>query len=80
MRMLRNPKGGVRGRSEGAEGVCNLIGKTTISTNQTHQNSQGPMSTHGGTHGSDCTCSRRLPHQNHWEGRPLVLWRLDDPE
>jgi hypothetical protein len=27
--------GGVRGRIEGAEGVCNTIGKTTILTNQT---------------------------------------------
>jgi hypothetical protein len=27
--------GGVRGRPEGAEGVCNLIGRTTNSTNQT---------------------------------------------
>jgi hypothetical protein len=24
-----------RGRAEGAEGVCNPIGKTTVSTNQT---------------------------------------------
>jgi hypothetical protein len=28
------PKGGVRERTEGAKGVCNLIGRTTISTNQ----------------------------------------------
>jgi hypothetical protein len=27
--------GGVRGRTEGAEGVSNPIGRTTISTNQT---------------------------------------------
>jgi hypothetical protein len=26
--------GGVRGRTEGAEGVCSLIGGTTISNNQ----------------------------------------------
>jgi hypothetical protein len=30
-----DPNGGVRGRTEGAEGVCNPIGKT-ISTNHTH--------------------------------------------
>jgi hypothetical protein len=47
--------------NEGAEGVYNLIGRATISTNQTFpppQNSQGlsnqPRSTHGGTHGSSC--------------------------
>jgi hypothetical protein len=34
------PKGGVRERTEGVEGVCNLIGRTTISTNQTPQSFQ----------------------------------------
>jgi hypothetical protein len=29
------PSGGVRARTEGAEGVCNLIGRTRISINQT---------------------------------------------
>jgi len=28
-------KGGVKERTEGAEGVCNPIGRTTIQTNQT---------------------------------------------
>jgi hypothetical protein len=28
-----DPKGGVRGRTEEAVGVCNPIGRTTISTN-----------------------------------------------
>jgi hypothetical protein len=28
------PNGGVRGRTEGAEGVCKPIGRPTISTNQ----------------------------------------------
>jgi hypothetical protein len=31
----RVPNGGVRESTEGAEGVCNPIGRTTISTNQT---------------------------------------------
>jgi hypothetical protein len=31
----RDPNGGIRGRTEGVEGVCNPIGRTTISTNQT---------------------------------------------
>jgi hypothetical protein len=51
----RVPNGRVRERTEGAEGVCNLIEKT-ISTNQTLQNSQGlnhqPKSKHEWTHGS----------------------------
>jgi hypothetical protein len=37
----RVPNERVRERSEGAEGVCNLIRRPTISTNQTPQNSQG---------------------------------------
>jgi hypothetical protein len=35
------PNGGVKERTEGAEGVCNPIERTTASTNQTHQSSQG---------------------------------------
>jgi hypothetical protein len=34
------PNGGIRERSEGAEGVCNPIGRKTISTNQIPQSSQ----------------------------------------
>jgi hypothetical protein len=30
----QSPNGGVRERTEGAEGVYNSIGRTTISTNQ----------------------------------------------
>jgi hypothetical protein len=29
-----NPNGGVRGRAEGAEGVCNSMGRTAILINQ----------------------------------------------
>jgi hypothetical protein len=58
------PSGGVRERTEGAEGVCNPIGRRTISTKLTPQSSQGlnyqPKSTHGGTHGFSCKCSRGL--------------------
>jgi len=46
-----DPNGGVRERTEGAEGVCNFIGRTTISANQSPQSSQGlnhqPKSIHG---------------------------------
>jgi hypothetical protein len=31
----RDPNGGGRGRTEGVEGFCKPIGRTTISTNQT---------------------------------------------
>jgi hypothetical protein len=60
-----DPNGGVRGRTEGAEGVCSPIGGTTIWTKQYPQSSQGlnhqPKSTHGGTHGPSCICSRGWP-------------------
>jgi hypothetical protein len=52
--------GRVRGRTKGAEGVCNPIRRITISINQTNfpQSSQElnhqPKSIHGGTHGSTC--------------------------
>ena len=35
-----DPNGKDRGRTEGAEGVCNTIGRTTISTNQSPRSSQ----------------------------------------
>ena len=37
----REHNGGVKGKTEEAEVVSNTIGRTTISTNQTPQNSQG---------------------------------------
>jgi hypothetical protein len=56
----------VRGRTEGAGGNCNLIGRTTISTKQYNQSFQGlnhqTKSTHGETYGSIYICSRRLPY------------------
>jgi hypothetical protein len=63
----RDPNGGVQARAVGAEWVCNPIGTTTISTNQTLQSSQElnypPKSTLGGTHGSSCICSRGWPYR-----------------
>jgi hypothetical protein len=35
------PNGGVRERTEGAEEICNPIGRTTISTNENLPASQG---------------------------------------
>jgi hypothetical protein len=59
------PNGGVRERTEGAEGVSNPLGRTTISINQLPQSSQGlncqPNSTHWVTHSSSCVCIRWWP-------------------
>jgi hypothetical protein len=64
-----------RERTEGAEGVCNPIGRPTILTNQTPQSSQGlnyqPKNTHGGTNGSSCICSRGWPCQASMGGEAL---------
>jgi hypothetical protein len=67
--------------TEGAEGDCNPIGRTTISTPCTPQSSQG-LNHQLYMDGSvvpaayiteDCI----IWHQ--WERRPLVLWRLVAP-
>ena len=69
------PKGGVRERTEGDEGVFNPIERKTISTNQSPQSSQGlnpqPKSTHGGTHGSIHICSRGWPSWTSMGGKHL---------
>ena len=76
----RDPSGEVRGRNEGAEGVCNPIGRTTVSTNQMLQSSQvlnyEPKGTHGGTHGSRCIVAEDGLTWHQWKGRPLVLLTL----
>jgi hypothetical protein len=57
------PNGGVREKTERAEGVCNPIERTTISTNQTPKSSQGlkhqTKNIHGGTHGFSHIYSRQ---------------------
>jgi len=67
----------LEGKTEGAEGVCDPIGRSAMSTNQTPQSSQGlnhqPKSTHGGTQGSISICSRGWPYQESMRTRPLVL-------
>jgi len=52
--------GRVRGKTEGDKGVCNPIGRTTVSTNQTPQSSWGLNNhrTHGGIYDSGCIRSR----------------------
>jgi hypothetical protein len=67
--------GGVRERTEGGEGVFSLIGRTTISSNQTLQSSQElnhqPKSTYEGTYGCTCICSRAWPCQTSIGGEAL---------
>ena len=51
--------------TEGAEGVCNRMGRAMASTGQTPGAPRGldhqPKNTHGGTHGSGCNCGRAWP-------------------
>ena len=69
------PNGGVRERMVGAEGVCSLIGGTTIWTNQYPQSSQGlhqqPKNTHERTHGSSHICTRGWPCGTSMRGKAL---------
>jgi hypothetical protein len=53
------PNGEGRERTEGTKGVCNPIGGTTISTNQT---APPPRLSHQprSTHGSSCICKQRM--------------------
>jgi hypothetical protein len=45
------------------KGVFNPTRRKTISTNQRPQElKHQPTSTHGGTHGSNCICSKGLPN------------------
>ena len=65
-RKLKDHNGGVGERTEGPEGVCKPVGRTTISTKQMPQISQGlnyqQENTDGGAHGSSYICSRGRPY------------------
>jgi hypothetical protein len=60
----KDPNGEIRARTLGTEGVCNFIGRATISTSRTSPKLPGtkpPMKEYrGGTHSS--ICSRGLPY------------------
>jgi hypothetical protein len=75
--VLRNPNGSVRGRTEGAEGGCNPIGRTIISPTQFPWSSQGintqSKRIHGELHGSNYISSRRLPYLPSIGGEALGL-------
>ena len=75
--------GGVRERTEGAGGVCNTIGRTTILTSQTptelpgtkpltRVHTEGPMAA-----AAHIAMDGLIWHQ--WEERSLVLLMLDAP-
>ena len=79
---MGSPTEELREGTEGVEGVCNPVGRTTISTNWTPQSCQGlnyqPKSIYmegymALTIAEDCLI------WHHWEGRCLLLWRLVAP-
>jgi hypothetical protein len=74
-RECRDPNGEGRARTVGGEGACNLIGRTTGSTNQTPKSSQEtkPPSKEytGGTHGYSWICTRGLHYLASLGGEPL---------
>jgi len=71
-----DPNGEVRTRTVGAEGVCNPIGRTTISSKQNPKIPQGlnhqPKSTHEGPHGFSWICNRGWLYQASLGGESLV--------
>jgi hypothetical protein len=77
------PNGEVITRSVGAEDVCNLIGRTTISTNQNIQYSQGlnqqPKSTQGVPMAPIEYVAKDCLICHHWDWSYLVLSWLYDP-
>ena len=52
----RAPSGGARESTQGAKGICNPIGGTTLSTNQ-----------YPGALDSSSICIKRWPSRHHWK-------------
>jgi hypothetical protein len=78
--------GGVRERTEGAEGTCNTIGRTTISTNQIPflEIPEAKLPTKEYTWRDPWLQSHAYAAEDglvghQWEERLLVLWRLNAP-
>jgi hypothetical protein len=67
------PNGGVRERTEGAEGICNPIGRTKISTNQNPQSSQGQSHQPRAYMASAAYVAEDSFVRYQWEERSLVL-------
>ena len=67
-------------RLKGLEEVCNLIGRTIISTNQNSRDETTNQRVHMEGSMAPVTYVAEdglVWHQ--WEGRPLLLWRLNAP-
>ena len=79
-----NSNGRVKGSAVGVEEDCNPTGRTTVSTNQIPQSFQGlshqPNNLYGPVHDSTTYVAENCLIWYQWEGRHLVLWRLDAPE
>jgi hypothetical protein len=75
----RDPNGEVRARTIGTEGVFNLIRRTTIPTKQTPQSCHQLKSTKGVPMTPAGYAAEDYLIWHHWEGNPLVQWRIDDP-
>ena len=72
--------GRFRERTEGAEEVCNPIGRTPISTNQSAQGLRHPpKSKHGATYGSSPICSKGWLCQASMGEEALGPVKLDAP-
>ena len=73
----RDPNEGIRRRTEGAEGICNPIGRTTISTNQTLHppelpGTKQPIKEYTWRNPGSCSiCSRGWPCQASMGGEAL---------
>jgi hypothetical protein len=78
-----DPNGGIRRKTEGAEGACNPIGRTTISTNQDPQRPQGlnhqQKRTHGNTYGFSCICCREWLYLASMRGEALSPVNANTP-
>jgi hypothetical protein len=76
-------EGKVRAKTVGAEGVCNFIGRPTISAIRSSQSSEGLnhqiMNAQEVPIASVGYVAEDFLIWHHLEGSPLVLWRLDDP-
>jgi hypothetical protein len=71
------PNIGIRERTEGAEGVCNPIGRTTIPTNQAARAPRDKATNQGVHMEEPIAPAGHLAEDNlvrhEWEERPLVL-------
>ena len=85
MKLKKKLDKGVRTRIGEDEGVCNPIGRTTISTNKTPP-PRAPMdkTTNQSIHKGELLAPAGYAIEDcliwqQWEGTSLFLWKLDDP-